>query len=81
MNLTLTGQASQHVQIAQIEAAINTWRNRSPAPQSKDAPLVLCREARVLADVYGAMIIARIESVALSSLSPAQLSALQKAFA
>ena len=81
MNQTVTEQASQPVPIAQIEAAINTWRNRSPAPQGKDDPFVLCPQARVLADVYGAMIIGRAESVPLSSLSPAQLSALEEAFA
>ena len=80
MNQSNSIEATQDVPIAQIEAAINVWRNRSPAPQGKDEPLILCQQARVLADVYGLMIVGRQASVPLTSLSAAQLNALQRAF-
>jgi hypothetical protein len=72
-------EASQDVSIAQIEAAINTWRNRSPAPKTADELLILCPQARSLADVYGIMIIGRHVSVPAASLSAAQLAALNEA--
>jgi len=81
MNQPIPVEASPAVTIAAIEAAINVWRNRSPAPQGNDEPLILCQQARVLADVYGLMIVGRHASVPLSSLSAAQLNALQTAFA
>jgi hypothetical protein len=81
MDQPLPTEPSQDLPIDQIEAAINVWRNRSPASQGTDEPLVLCREARVLADVYGLMIVGRQASVPLSSLSASQLAALQEAFA
>ncbi|MDF0506384.1 DUF3717 domain-containing protein [Burkholderia cenocepacia] len=64
------------VSIAEIEGAINVWRNRSPAPTGPDELLVLCAEARVLADVYGVMIVNRSTSVPRSSLTPKQAAAL-----
>lgn len=64
------------VSIAEIEVAINVWRNRSPAPTGPDELLVLCAEARVLADVYGIMIVNRSSSVPRSSLTEKQAAAL-----
>ncbi|ABX19272.1 MULTISPECIES: DUF3717 domain-containing protein [Burkholderia cepacia complex] len=64
------------VSIAEIEAAINVWRNRSPAPTGPDELLVLCAEARVLADVYGVMIVSCSTSVPRSSLTATQAAAL-----
>ncbi|WP_175657509.1 DUF3717 domain-containing protein [Burkholderia ambifaria] len=64
------------VSIAEIEVAINVWRNRSPAPTGPDDLLVLCAEARVLADVYGVMIVNRSSSVSRSSLTAKQSAAL-----
>ncbi|MBG0880361.1 DUF3717 domain-containing protein [Burkholderia sp. 9775_39] len=64
------------VSIGEIEVAINVWRNRSPAPTGPDELLVLCAEARVLADVYGVMIVNRSSSVPRSSLTPKQAAAL-----
>jgi hypothetical protein len=70
--------APQVVSIAQIEAAINAWRNRSPASSSQDdgEAIVLCDEARSLADVYGGMIFRRQQEIAVSALSAAQVAAL-----
>ncbi|MBN3785660.1 DUF3717 domain-containing protein [Burkholderia sp. Ac-20353] len=68
--------ASDDVSIAKVEAAINVWRNLSPAPVENDEPLILCAEARILADVYGVMIVRRLASVPLSSLTAAQRKAL-----
>ncbi|WP_321882608.1 DUF3717 domain-containing protein [Burkholderia cepacia] len=64
------------VSIAEIEVAINVWRNRSPAPTGPDELLVLCAEARVLADVYGVMIVNRATCVPRSSLTAKQVAAL-----
>lgn len=64
------------VSIAEIEVAINVWRNRSPAQTGPDELLVLCAEARALADVYGVMIVNRSSSVPRSSLTPTQAAAL-----
>ncbi|OJB08176.1 hypothetical protein BGV52_18135 [Burkholderia ubonensis] len=64
------------VSIAEIEVAINVWRNRSPAPIGPDELLVLCAEARVLADVYAVMIVSRSTSVPRSSLTAKQAAAL-----
>lgn len=64
------------VSIAEIEVAINVWRNRSPAPTGSDELLVLCAEARVLADVYGVMIVNRATCVPRSSLTSKQAAAL-----
>ncbi|RQR26345.1 DUF3717 domain-containing protein [Burkholderia sp. Bp9143] len=69
------------VSIAEIEGAINVWRNRSPAPVGPDELLVLCPEARVLADVYGVMIVTRAKCVPRSSLTEKQTAALSRAHA
>ncbi|MBR8278350.1 DUF3717 domain-containing protein [Burkholderia cenocepacia] len=69
------------VSIAEIEVAINVWRNRSPAPIGPDELLVLCPEARVLADVYGVMIVTRETCVPRSSLTDKQVAALAGAHA
>ncbi|WP_325090377.1 DUF3717 domain-containing protein [Burkholderia contaminans] len=69
------------VSIAEIEVAINVWRNRSPAPIGPDELLVLCPEARVLADVYGVMIVTRAKCVPRSSLTERQAAALTQAHA
>jgi len=69
------------VSIAEIEVAINVWRNRSPAPIGPDELLVLCPEARVLADVYGVMIVTRAKSGPRSSLTETQAAALTQAHA
>lgn len=65
------------VTIAQIECAINHWRERRPSADA-DNP-VLCAEARVLADVYGLMIYRGEQSVERSSLTPQQRVALAAA--
>jgi Protein of unknown function (DUF3717) len=69
---------SRHVSITQIEAAINVWRNRHPAV-SDDEVLVLCTEARSLANLYGHMIFTRAERVEVTALSETQLAALHAA--
>ncbi|MBJ9697909.1 DUF3717 domain-containing protein [Burkholderia cenocepacia] len=73
---TSTSLPLDAVSIAEIEGAINVWRNRSPAPTGPDELLILCAEARVLADVYGVMIVNRSSSVPRSSLTPKQAVAL-----
>lgn len=70
---------SHAVQIAQVEQAINVWRNRAPAPKSVDEVLTLCAQARTLADLYGLMIFGKLASVPASSLSPKQRAALHDA--
>lgn len=65
------------VTIAQIECAINHWRERRPSPDTENP--VLCAEARALADVYGLMIYRGEQSVERSSLTPQQCSALAAA--
>ena len=64
-----------HISIAQIEDAINAWRNRNPSMFETDV-LVLCAEARCLADLYGEMIFTREASVSREMLTLAQLDAL-----
>ncbi|AMU19271.1 MULTISPECIES: DUF3717 domain-containing protein [Burkholderia cepacia complex] len=73
---TSTSLPLDAVSIAEIEGAINVWRNRSPAPTCPDELLILCAEARVLADVYGVMIVNRSSSVPRSSLTLKQAAAL-----
>ncbi|WP_321853544.1 DUF3717 domain-containing protein [Burkholderia cenocepacia] len=73
---TSTSLPLDAVSIAEIEGAINVWRNRSPAPTGPDELLILCAEARVLADVYGVMIVNRSSSVPRSSLTLKQAAAL-----
>lgn len=66
------------VTIAQIESAINHWRERSlpVSPDIDPENLVLCAQARALADVYGMMIYCRQTSVEFSALSAQQRDAL-----
>ncbi|MDA3669953.1 DUF3717 domain-containing protein [Burkholderia cenocepacia] len=73
---TSTSLPLDAVSIAEIEGAINVWRNRSPAPTGPDELLILCAEARVLSDVYGVMIVNRSSSVPRSSLTLKQAAAL-----
>ncbi|SIO72807.1 Protein of unknown function [Burkholderia sp. GAS332] len=68
-----------HVTIADVENAINVWRNRSPSPVSDDEPLILCTQARTLADLYGCMIVERRTSVPIAKITAAQKLALAQA--
>lgn len=63
------------ISIAQIENAINVWRNRNPSMFETDV-LVLCAEARCLANLYGEMIFLRETDVPREALNEAQLAAL-----
>ncbi|WP_438396925.1 DUF3717 domain-containing protein [Caballeronia sp. DA-9] len=54
--------------IGQIEDAINYWREH----QASGEDAALCPRARVLADIYGAMIYYRNETVLANTLSAAQ---------
>jgi hypothetical protein len=68
----------QAVSITQIEAAINAWRSRSPAPAGQDEgdAIVLCAEARSLANVYGSMIYTGRTEIPMSALAADQVVAL-----
>lgn len=68
-----------HVTIVDVENAINVWRNRSPSPVSDDEPLILCTQARTLADLYGRMIVERRTSVPMAKITAAQILALAQA--
>ncbi|MFM0386901.1 DUF3717 domain-containing protein [Paraburkholderia dipogonis] len=68
-----------HVTIVDVENAINVWRNRSPSPVSDDEPLILCAQARTLADLYGCMIVERRTSVPIAKITVAQKVALEQA--
>lgn len=57
-DLSLNATSTAAVPIAQIEQAINAWRNLNADPSNTGDMLVLCREARMLADVYGYLIYA-----------------------
>lgn len=76
----LNASGSDRVSIAQIEAAINVWRNRNLSVFETDV-LVLCTEARCLANLYGKMIFTRESSVPRETLTQAQLVALTGALA
>ena len=67
------------VTIVEVENAINIWRTRSPSPVSDDEPLILCSQARTLADLYGRMIVERRTSVSLAKVTAAQKVALEQA--
>jgi hypothetical protein len=67
--------SGQSISIAQIESAINVWRNHNPSMFDEDV-LVLCTEARCLANLYGEMIFTRATSVPHETLTEAQLAAL-----
>jgi hypothetical protein len=58
--------------ISDIERAINYWRERYPAGNDG----ALCASARVLADVYGAMIYFHRDTVGSDELSTPQAEAL-----
>jgi hypothetical protein len=62
------------VAIAQIEPAINYWRERRPAAV-EDQP-VLCAEARALADVFGLLIFSGATGIRYSTLNVGQRDAL-----
>jgi Protein of unknown function (DUF3717) len=79
MNSPVSSDATE-VSIAQIEDAINVWRNRNPSMFETDV-LVLCAEARCLANLYGEMFFLRTASVSRGALTPAQLAALVGAWA
>jgi len=79
MNSPVSSDATD-VSIAQIEDAINVWRNRNPSMFETDV-LVLCAEARCLANLYGEMIFLRTASVSRGALTPSQLAALVGALA
>ncbi|OLL27206.1 hypothetical protein BTH42_34145 [Burkholderia sp. SRS-W-2-2016] len=66
---------TRDVSIAQIETAINVWRNRNPAISDEEV-MVLCAEARCLATLYGDMIFTRASVVPRETLTEAQLAAL-----
>ncbi|MEX3640433.1 DUF3717 domain-containing protein [Paraburkholderia sp. BR14320] len=66
---------NRDVSIAQIENAINVWRNRNPATSDEEVT-VLCAEARCLANLYGSMIFTRATAVPRETLTEAQLAAL-----
>ena len=61
--------------IAQIEQAINFWRNRQAA--GEDA--ALCPRARHLADIYGGMIYAQAATIDASTLTAEQMDAVTTA--
>jgi len=65
------------VPIAQLECAINHWRDGRP-PADPEKP-VLCAEARALADVYGLAIYHDWAGVSRASLSEKQRNALDAA--
>jgi hypothetical protein len=54
--------------IAEIEQAINVWRNR----QASGEDAALCPRARHLADIYGEMIYTRATDVDVSSCLPSR---------
>jgi len=65
------------VPIAQLECAINHWRERRPSADSENPSL--CAEARALADVYGLAIYHGWAGVSRASLSEKQRHALDAA--
>lgn len=65
------------VSLAQMESAINHWRDRRQPVDAEHA--ALCAEARALADVYGLMIYHGQQCVERSTLTHQQLAALAAA--
>ncbi|RZF25897.1 DUF3717 domain-containing protein [Paraburkholderia sp. UYCP14C] len=61
--------------IAEIEQAINVWRNR----QASGEDAALCPKARHLADIYGEMIYAHAATIDVSSLTAEQVDAVSTA--
>lgn len=68
-------QMKANYSIAEIEQAINYWTRR----QAADSHWALCPSARVLADVYGAMIYRHDTSVSADGLNAAQSQAIETA--
>ncbi|KVV25092.1 hypothetical protein WK78_03085 [Burkholderia cepacia] len=62
--------------ITEIENAINYWRAKYPSSQDAAA---LCKEARVLADVYATMIVERATTISAGALTQKQCDALHVA--
>ncbi|HEX7934160.1 MAG TPA: DUF3717 domain-containing protein [Paraburkholderia sp.] len=75
MTVLNSGSEAARIPVAQIESAINVWRNRNPSMFETDV-LVLCAEARCLANLYGRMIFLHETDVARETLNEAQLAAL-----
>ncbi|MGF6988425.1 hypothetical protein QFZ99_007989 [Paraburkholderia atlantica] len=75
MNHPNAVSVTRDVSITEIENAINVWRNRNPAI-SDQVMMVLCAEARCLANLYGSMIFTRATAVPRETLTEAQLAAL-----
>jgi hypothetical protein len=63
------------VTIQELEAAINYWRNRSPAMGDE---LSLCSEASALAKPYALMIVQGSQRIPLDVLDESARSAIQK---
>ena len=61
--------------IAEIEQAINIWRDR----QASGEDATLCPKARRLADIYGEMIYTHATTIDVSSLSAEQVEAVTTA--
>ncbi|MGY6157424.1 DUF3717 domain-containing protein [Paraburkholderia graminis] len=61
--------------IAEIEQAINVWRNR----QASGEDAALCPKARHLADVYGEMIYTHATAIDVSLMSADQVEAVTTA--
>jgi hypothetical protein len=61
--------------IAEIEQAINVWRDR----QTSGEDGALCPKARLLADIYGGMIYTHATAIHVSSLSAEQVEAVTTA--
>ncbi|MFL9860020.1 DUF3717 domain-containing protein [Paraburkholderia madseniana] len=61
--------------IAEIEQAINVWRNR----QASGEDAALCPKARHRADIYGGMIYAHATAIDVASLSAEQVEAVTTA--
>lgn len=64
-----------HFSIADIERAINHWRERRPSPDG----IVLCPEANALAPIYATMIVEGRATVDAAGMRPDQIEALQAA--
>ncbi len=55
------------ISITELEAAINFWRNRSPASGDE---LTLCKEANALSKPYALMIVQRRKSITPEAFEP-----------
>jgi hypothetical protein len=64
-----------YITIQELEAAINYWRNQSPA---KGDELSLCAEASALAKAYALMIIQGAQRIPMDVLDESARSAIQK---